>query len=164
MAYHRTHGLETRIVRIFNTYGPRMRLDDGRGLPNFLRQGLLGEDITIYGDGSQTRSFQFVSDLVNGIWLLLMSGEVMPVNLGNPVEISIKQLAGEILELTGNRSCLTYQPLPIGFEDDPKVRRPDTTRAQEILGWQPQVDRKEGLNKTLEDFRQRILPLILFYE
>ena len=111
-----------------------------QSLPNFLRQGLLGEDITIYGDGSQTRSFQFVSDLVNGIWLLLMSGEVMPVNLGNPVEISIKQLAGEILELTGNRSCLTYQPLPIGFEDDPKVRRPDTTRAQEILGWQPQVD------------------------
>jgi len=158
MAYHRTHGLETRIVRIFNTYGPRMRLDDGRGLPNFLRQGLLGEDITIYGDGSQTRSFQFVSDLVNGIWLLLMSGEVMPVNMGNPVEISIKQLGDEICELTGNRSRLTYQPLPTGFEDDPKIRRPDTTRAREILGWQPKVNRKEGLQKTLENFKQRILP------
>jgi dTDP-glucose 4,6-dehydratase len=156
MAYHRTHGVQTRIVRIFNTYGPRMRLDDGRGLPNFMRQGILGEDITIYGDGSQTRSFQFVSDLVDGLLLLLMSDEAMPVNIGNPNEISIKQLAEEILSLTGNKSKITYQPLPAGFEDDPKIRQPDTTRAREILGWGPKVDRIDGLKATLEDFRKRL--------
>ncbi len=156
MAYHRTHGVETRIVRIFNTYGPRMRLDDGRGLPNFMRQGILGQDITIYGDGSQTRSFQFVSDLVDGLWLLLLSDEVMPVNIGNPVEISIKHLAEEILQLTGNSSTITYQPLPAGFEDDPKIRQPDTTRARTLLGWAPKVDRLEGLQATLDDFRIRL--------
>lgn len=157
MAYHRTHGIKTRIVRIFNTFGPRMRLDDGRGLPNFMKQGLLGEDITIYGDGLQTRSFQYVDDLINGLYLLLMSDETMPVNIGNPHEISIKQLAEEILELTGNKSKITYQSLPHGFEDDPKVRKPDTTRAKEILGWRPQIDRKEGLTRTLENFKERLL-------
>jgi dTDP-glucose 4,6-dehydratase len=157
MAYHRTHGVKTRIVRIFNTFGPRMRLDDGRGLPNFMKQGLLGQDITIYGDGSQTRSFQYVDDLIDGLLLLLNSEESMPVNIGNPHEISIKQLAEEILDLTGNKSSITYQPLPHGFEDDPKVRRPDTTRAREILGWEPKIDRQVGLSRTLENFRERLL-------
>ena len=115
-----------------------------------MRQGILGEDITIYGDGSQTRSFQFVSDLVDGLWLLLMSDEVMPVNIGNPVEISIKHLAEEILQLTGNKSTITYQPLPAGFEDDPKIRQPDTTRARTLLGWEPRVDRLDGLRATAE--------------
>ncbi|MGE4158175.1 MAG: UDP-glucuronic acid decarboxylase family protein [Planctomycetota bacterium] len=156
MAYHRTHGVRTRIVRIFNTYGPRMRLDDGRGLPNFMRQALKGEPITLYGDGKQTRSFQYVSDLVEGLWKLLHSEVVDPVNIGNPHEISIHQLAKEILELTGSASSITFQPLPPGFEDDPKVRRPDTTRARTLLGWEPKVDRKEGLRRTLEDFKGRI--------
>lgn len=157
MAYHRTHEVNTRIVRIFNTYGPRMRLDDGRGLPNFMKQGIKGDNITIYGDGSQTRSFQYVDDLIQGLFLLLMSDEVMPVNIGNPNEISIKQLAEEILDLTGSKSKITFQPLPHGFEDDPKVRRPDTTRAETILGWKPSVDRKIGLERTLENFKERLL-------
>lgn len=156
MAYHRTHGVATRIVRIFNTYGPRMRLDDGRGLPNFLRQGLLGEDITVYGDGSQTRSFQYVDDLVEGLWRLLHSEEAMPVNIGNPIEISILQLAEEILNLTGGGSQIVKQPLPPGFEDDPKVRQPNITRAKTILGWEPAVERLEGLRRTMEDFRTRL--------
>ncbi|HRU06641.1 MAG TPA: SDR family oxidoreductase, partial [Candidatus Brocadiia bacterium] len=133
MAYHRYHGVETRIVRIFNSFGPRMRVDDGRALPNFMRQALHGQDITIYGDGSQTRSFTFVEDTVAGIIKLLESDYAEPVNIGNPQEISVKTLAEEIIELTGSRSRLICQPFPPGFEDDPKVRQPDITRAKKIL-------------------------------
>jgi dTDP-glucose 4,6-dehydratase len=149
MAYHTFHGLETRIVRIFNTYGTRMRLDDGRALPAFMAQALRGEDITVFGDGSQTRSFCYVDDLVEGIYRLLKSDYSMPVNIGNPVEITIKQFAEEIVKLTGSSSKIIYQPLP---QDDPKQRQPDITKAREILGWEPKVDRSEGLRITLEYF------------
>ncbi|PAP77918.1 UDP-glucuronic acid decarboxylase family protein [Rubrivirga marina] len=153
MAYHRSHGVDTRIVRIFNTYGPRMRLDDGRALPAFMGQALRGEPITVFGDGSQTRSFQYVDDLVEGIWRLLHSGETDPVNVGNPDEVSIKEFAEEVVALTGSSSTITYEPLP---SDDPKVRQPDVTRAREVLGWAPTVGRAEGLRRTLDYFRERV--------
>ncbi len=156
MAYNREHGVQTRIVRIFNTYGPRMRLDDGRAIPNFLGQALRGEPITIYGDGSQTRSFCYVSDTVEGIGRLLESEEVMPVNIGNPTEITIAEFAREIVELTGSRSELKFQEMPEQYSDDPKVRKPDITRAKEILGWEPQVSRSEGLQKTIEYFKEHL--------
>ncbi|MGE5364079.1 MAG: UDP-glucuronic acid decarboxylase family protein [Bacteroidota bacterium] len=151
MAYHRYHGVDTRIVRIFNTYGPRMRLDDGRALPAFVKQALLCRDLTVFGDGSQTRSFCFVSDLVDGIYRLLMSNEVYPVNIGNPSEITIKQFAEEVIRLTGTSSRIVYQELP---EDDPKVRQPDITRASTLLNWQPRVDRTEGLKITIDFFKK----------
>lgn len=150
MAYHTFHGLETRIVRIFNTYGPRMRLNDGRALPAFIGQALRGEDITVFGDGSQTRSFCYVDDLVEGIYRLLMSDYVYPVNIGNPVEITIKQFAEEIIALTGTDQKIVYKPLP---KDDPKQRKPDITRAKEILGWEPKVERAEGLKITYDYFK-----------
>ena len=150
MAYHTFHGVETRIVRIFNTYGPRMRLDDGRALPTFMSQALKGEDITVFGDGSQTRSFCYVDDLINGIYKLLMSDYVYPVNIGNPVEITIKDFAEEVVQLTGSNSKLSFVDLP---KDDPKVRQPDITKAKEILGWEPKVSRSEGLKITLDYFK-----------
>ena len=151
MAYHTFHGLETRIVRIFNTYGPRMRLDDGRVLPAFIGQALRGESLTAFGDGTQTRSFCYVSDLVEGIYRLLMSDYAYPVNVGNPGEITINQFAEEILAITGSDSKVIYKPLP---QDDPKQRQPDITRAKEILGWEPKVERAEGLKFTLDYFRK----------
>ncbi len=153
MAYHRYHGLDTRIVRIFNTYGPRMRLDDGRALPAFVGQALRGEDITVFGDGSQTRSFCYVSDLVDGIFKLLMSNEVDPVNIGNPSEITIKQFAEEVIKLTGTKSKIVYQELPV---DDPKVRQPNIEKAKRILGWEPKVGRSEGLKTTIDYFKKVI--------
>jgi len=153
MAYHNFHGVETRIIRIFNTYGPRMRLDDGRALPTFMSQALRGEDVTVFGDGSQTRSFCYVDDLVDGIYRLLLSDYHMPVNIGNPVEISLKDFAEEVVALVGNDVKIVYEPLP---QDDPKQRKPDITKAKQILGWEPQVDRKEGLRRTLEYFKQHI--------
>ncbi|HEX8547527.1 MAG TPA: UDP-glucuronic acid decarboxylase family protein [Cytophagaceae bacterium] len=150
MAYHTFHKLETRIIRIFNTYGPRMRLNDGRALPAFVGQALRGEDITVFGDGSQTRSFCYVDDLVEGIYRLLMSDYVNPVNIGNPDEITIKEFAEEIIKLTGTDQKIIYKPLPT---DDPKQRRPDITRAREILGWEPKVSRSEGLKITYEYFK-----------
>ncbi|GAB3509180.1 UDP-glucuronic acid decarboxylase family protein [Emticicia fontis] len=150
MAYHTYHGLETRIVRIFNTYGPRMRLNDGRVLPAFIGQALRGEDITIFGDGSQTRSFCYVADLVEGIYRLLLSDYAYPVNIGNPAEITIKQFAEEIIKLTGTDQKIVYKPLP---KDDPKQRQPDITKAKEILGWEPKVTRAEGLAITYDYFR-----------
>jgi dTDP-glucose 4,6-dehydratase len=153
MAYHKFHGVDTRIVRIFNTYGPKMRLDDGRALPTFMSQALRGEDVTVFGDGSQTRSFCYVDDLVDGIYRLLMSDYHMPVNVGNPVEISLLQFAEEVIELVGSKSKIVFEPLP---QDDPKQRKPDITKAQEILGWEPKVDRKEGLKRTLDYFKLHI--------
>jgi dTDP-glucose 4,6-dehydratase len=153
MAYHRYHGIPTRIVRIFNTYGPRMRLDDGRALPTFMSQALRGEAITVFGDGSQTRSFQYVDDLVEGIFRLLNSEEVEPVNIGNPDEITIREFAEEIIELTGSTSGIEYRDLPA---DDPKIRQPDIGKARRILGWEPTVPRAEGLRRTLDHFRERI--------
>lgn len=153
MAYHNFHGVETRIIRIFNTYGPRMRLDDGRALPTFMSQALRGEDVTVYGDGSQTRSFCYVDDLVEGIYRLLLSDYHMPVNIGNPVEISLLQFAEEVIALTGSKSKIVFEPLP---QDDPKQRQPNITKAKEILGWQPTVDRSEGLRRTLEYFKLHI--------
>ena len=153
MAYHRYHGVETRIVRIFNTYGPRMRLDDGRALPTFMGQALRGDPITVFGDGSQTRSFQYVDDLIEGIYRLLMSEEVEPVNIGNPDEISIREFAEEVVALTGSSSTITFEPLPA---DDPKVRQPDITKARNVLGWEPAVNRSEGLKRTLQYFRERV--------
>src|SRR5690606_22641129 len=150
MAYHNFHGLETRIIRIFNTYGPRMRLNDGRVLPAFIGQALRGEDLTMFGDGSQTRSFCYVDDLVEGIYRLLMSDYHLPVNIGNPSEITIKEFGEEILKLTGAKQKLISLPLP---KDDPKQRRPDITKAKEILGWQPKVSRAEGLKITYEYFK-----------
>jgi dTDP-glucose 4,6-dehydratase len=149
MAYHRHHGVDTRIVRIFNTYGPRMRPDDGRMIPNFIQQALLGEPLTIYGDGSQTRSVQYVDDLVEGVFRLMRSPERRPVNIGNPVEYTVKEVAALILELSGSASKLTYKPLP---EDDPKQRCPEITRAREILGWKPEVPAREGLSRTIRWF------------
>ena len=150
MAYHTFHGVETRIVRIFNTYGPRMRLNDGRALPAFIGQALRGEDLTVFGDGSQTRSFCYVDDLVEGIYRLLMSDCANPVNVGNPDEISLKEFAEEIIKLTGTSQKIVYKPLPV---DDPKQRQPDITRAREILGWEPKVNRAEGLRITYEYFK-----------
>lgn len=149
-AYHSFHGVETRIIRIFNTYGPRMRLNDGRALPAFIGQALRGEDLTVFGDGSQTRSFCFVNDLVEGIYLLLLSDYTLPVNIGNPDEISLKDFAEEVLKLTGNKVKITYQPLPA---DDPKQRKPDITKAQTLLGWEPKIGRAEGLKKTYDYFK-----------
>ena len=153
MAYHNFHGVETRIVRIFNTYGPRMRLDDGRALPTFMSQALRGEDVTVFGDGSQTRSFCYVDDLIDGIYRLLLSDYHKPVNVGNPVEISLKDFAEEVVSLVGNDVKIVYEPLP---QDDPKQRKPDITKANEILGWEPKVDRSEGLKRTLEYFKQHV--------
>ncbi len=150
MAYNNVHGVETRIVRIFNTYGPRMRLNDGRVLPAFIGQALRGEDLTMFGDGSQTRSFCYVDDLIEGIYRLLMSDYVMPVNIGNPEEISIKEFGEEILKLTGANQKLISLPLP---KDDPKQRRPDITKAKQILGWEPKVSRAEGLKITYNYFK-----------
>ncbi len=153
MAYHTFHDLETRIIRIFNTYGPRMRLDDGRALPAFLGQALRGEDLTVFGDGSQTRSFCYVDDLVEGIYRLLLSDYSQPVNIGNPDEISIKDFAEEIIKLTGTDQKIIYKPLP---KDDPMQRKPDITRAREILGWEPTVSRSEGLKITYEYFKKQV--------
>ena len=150
MAYHTFHGLETRIVRIFNTYGPRMRLNDGRALPAFIGQALRGEDLTVFGDGSQTRSFCYVDDLVEGIYRLLMSDYAMPVNIGNPDQITLKEFAEEIIKLTGTKQKIVYMPLP---QDDPKQRQPDITKAKELLGWEPKVSRAEGLKITYEYFK-----------
>ena len=150
MAYHTYHGVETRIVRIFNTYGPRMRLNDGRVLPAFIGQALRGEDLTIFGDGSQTRSFCYVDDLVEGIYRLLLSDYAYPVNVGNPDEITIAEFAEEIIKLTGTSQKVVYKPLPV---DDPKQRQPDITRARSILGWEPKVNRADGLRITYDYFR-----------
>jgi dTDP-glucose 4,6-dehydratase len=150
MAYHTFHNVQTRIIRIFNTYGPRMRLNDGRALPAFIGQALRGEDLTVFGDGSQTRSFCYVDDLVEGIYRLLMSDYEQPVNIGNPNEISLKDFAEEVLKLTGSSVKIIYKPLPV---DDPKQRKPDITKAKELLGWEPKVDRAEGLKKTYEYFK-----------
>jgi dTDP-glucose 4,6-dehydratase len=150
MAYHNFHGLETRIVRIFNTYGPRMRLNDGRALPAFIGQALRGEDLTVFGDGSQTRSFCYVDDLVEGIYRLLLSDYHQPVNIGNPSEITLKQFAEEVIALTGAKQKMVFKPLPV---DDPKQRQPDITKARELLGWEPKVERKTGLKTTYEYFK-----------
>jgi len=153
MAYHRYHEVETRIVRIFNTYGPRMRLDDGRALPTFMKQALMGDPLTVFGDGSQTRSFCYVDDLVEGIYRLLLSDEPEPVNVGNPDKISILDFAKEIINLTDSNSEIVFKPLP---KDDPQVRQPDISRAKEVLGWTPSYDRAEGLRKTLSYFEEQI--------
>jgi dTDP-glucose 4,6-dehydratase len=152
-AYHRYHGLDAKIVRIFNTYGPRMRLRDGRAVPAFMSQALTGEDVTIFGSGQQTRSFCYVTDLVDGVIRLLNSDLNEPVNIGNPEEMTIEQIARTIIRLTGSRSKIVYMPLP---EDDPKVRQPDITRARTLLGWEPKVPLEEGLKKTLEYFRTKL--------
>jgi dTDP-glucose 4,6-dehydratase len=153
MAYHRVHCVETRIVRIFNTYGPRMRIEDGRAIPAFLGQALRNEDLTVFGDGSQTRSLCYVSDLVDGIVRLMASGEADPVNIGNPHEMTIRQLAEGIIAFTGSRSRIAFRPLPV---DDPKVRQPDITRARTLLGWEPKVELQEGLGHTLAYFRKKL--------
>ena len=153
MAYHRAHGLDTHIVRIFNTYGPRMRLNDGRALPNFIYQALTGEPITVYGDGSQTRSFCYVSDLIEGIYRLMKSDEHLPVNIGNPVEITIREFAQRVKALTGSASEIVFTALP---QDDPKQRCPDITKAKTLLGWEPKVQLEEGLRLTLEFFRAQL--------
>jgi dTDP-glucose 4,6-dehydratase len=153
MAYHRHHGLDTKIVRIFNTYGPRMRVRDGRAVPNFIAQALRGEDVTVYGPGTQTRSFCYVTDLVDGILRLMESKTNDPVNIGNPAELTIQGMAETIIRMTGSTSRIVYQPLP---EDDPKVRKPDITRAKEILGWEPKVDLEEGLTRTIDYFRRKL--------
>lgn len=153
MAYHRQHGIATRIVRIFNTYGPRMRLDDGRVVPNFIGQALRGEPLTVYGDGSQTRSFCYYTDLIDGVYRLLMSDEVEPVNLGNPIEVSVLEFARLINEMTGNKAGMVFRSLP---ENDPKVRRPDISKARQVLGWEPKVGLEEGLQKTIAFFQERL--------
>src|SRR4051794_26069624 len=153
MAYHRYHDVDTRIIRIFNTYGPAMRLDDGRVLPNFMGQALRGEPLTVYGDGSQTRSFCYVSDLVEGIVRLLGVDYHEPVNLGNPDEVTVLEFAREILALSGSPSPIDYRPLP---QDDPRVRKPDISRARQVLGWEPLVNRSEGLRRTLEYFKAKV--------
>ena len=152
MAYHRYHGIETRIIRIFNTYGERMRIDDGRAIPAFMSQALRNEDVTVFGDGSQTRSVCYVSDLIDGIYRLMMSDYDAPMNIGNPEEVTILELAKEIIQLTGSRSKIIFQDLP---QDDPKVRQPDITKAQSILGWKPVVQRHDGLLKTLSYFKTK---------
>jgi dTDP-glucose 4,6-dehydratase len=157
MAYHRYHGVDTRIVRIFNTFGPRMRLNDGRVVPNFIAQALRGDPITVFGDGSQTRSFCYVNDTVEGIYRLLMSDEADPVNIGNPQEMTILQFAHRIIELTASPSRITFvQPKDVRIKDDPKVRQPDITKAQRVLGWEPEIGLEEGLSKTIEWFRERV--------
>ncbi len=153
MAYHRTHGINTKIVRIFNTYGPRMRIKDGRAIPNFLKQALTGEDLTIYGNGSQTRSFCYVTDLVEGIYRLLMSDQHEPVNIGNPIEMTIQQMANKILQATQSKSKIVQLSLP---EDDPKTRQCNITLARKLLDWEPKVSLDEGLESTLEYFKQQI--------
>ncbi len=153
MAYHRFHGVETRIVRIFNTYGPRMRLNDGRALPAFMSQALRGENVTVYGDGTQTRSFCYVDDLVEGIYRLLHSKESLPVNIGNPREMTILEFAKAVISLCGSRSKIVFKPLPV---DDPKVRQPDITKARTLLGWEPKVELSAGLERTMAYFRRRL--------
>jgi dTDP-glucose 4,6-dehydratase len=153
VAYHRYHGLDTKIVRIFNTYGPRMRVNDGRAVPAFASQALRGEDLTVFGDGSQTRSFTYISDLVDGIIRLMLSNVNEPVNIGNPREMTILEIAETIIRMTGSRSRIVYRPLPT---DDPKVRQPDITRARALLGWEPKVPLEEGLVTTLEYFRGKV--------
>ena len=153
MAYHRVHGVETRIVRIFNTYGPRMRVDDGRAIPAFMTQALRGEDVTVFGDGSQTRSLCFVSDLVSGLYRLLTSDVTDPVNIGNPNEMTIRQLAERIIEMTGSKSRIIGRPLPV---DDPKVRQPDISKARSLLGWEPTVSLDDGLGQTMAYFKQKL--------
>ena len=154
MAYHRYHGVDAKIVRIFNTYGPRMRVKDGRAVPAFMSQALRNEDVTVFGDGNQTRSFCYVSDLVDGIIRMMESSENNPINIGNPAEMTIRQIAETIIEMTGSKSRVIYQPLP---EDDPKVRRPDISRARTLLHWEPKVDLREGLTKTIDYFRTKVL-------
>jgi dTDP-glucose 4,6-dehydratase len=157
MAYHRYHGVESRIVRIFNTYGPRMRLRDGRVVPNFIYQALKGEPLTVYGDGSQTRSFQFCSDLVEGVYRLLLSDEALPVNIGNPNEMSILEFAHAVIDAAGSRSEIEFvQPTDNRITDDPKVRRPDISKARTVLGWEPKIDLADGLSQTIAYFRNRI--------
>jgi len=153
MAYHRTHGVKTRIARIFNTYGPRMRMRDGRVVPNFMCQALKDEEITVYGDGSQTRSFCFVDDLVEGLTRLLWSDESMPVNLGNPTEMSIHDFAVKIRDKAGSKSQIVFRELPV---DDPKVRKPDIGRARSILGWEPKVSLDDGLDRTIKFFQNKL--------
>ncbi len=153
MAYHRFHGLDTRIVRIFNTYGPRMRMRDGRVVPNFITQALKGEPLTVYGQGQQTRSFQYIDDLIEGIHRLLESDEHLPVNIGNPHEMTVLEFAKKIIEITRSKSSIVYKPLP---QDDPQVRQPDITKAKNLLGWEPKVSLEEGLLRTIEYFRDRL--------
>lgn len=153
MAYHRYHNISTRIVRIFNTYGPRMRLNDGRALPAFIGQALSNQDLTVFGDGSQTRSFCYVSDEVEGIYRLLISDETEPVNIGNPDEITVKEFAEEVIKLTNSKSKISFKELP---EDDPKVRQPDISKAKAILGWEPKVTREEGLKRTIKFFKKQL--------
>ena len=153
MAYHRTHHVDTRIVRIFNSHGPRMRLHDGRAIPAFMTQALTGAPVTVFGDGSQTRSFQYISDLIDGIWRLMQSSVSEPVNIGNPQEMTLLELAKRIIRLAGSRSEIVFRPLP---EDDPKVRQPDISRARALLGWEPRVDVEEGLRLTLDWFREKL--------
>jgi len=153
MAYHRYHGIETSIARIFNTYGSRMRLKDGRALPTFFRQAMKNEPITVFGDGSQTRSFTYVDDLVEGIYLLALSDESEPVNIGNPEEITILDFAKEIIEITESKSEIAFEELP---EDDPQIRRPDVSKAKRVLNWEPKVSRREGLLKTMEYFKDQV--------
>jgi dTDP-glucose 4,6-dehydratase len=153
MAYHRYHGLNTRIVRIFNTYGPRMRLNDGRAIPTFITQALTGSALTVYGDGTQTRSFQYVSDLLQGVWRLMQSPVNDPVNIGNPQEMTLLELAKRVTRIAGARSEIVFRPLP---EDDPRVRQPDITRARTLLGWEPRVDTEEGLRLTIDWYRERL--------
>ncbi|MEP7220619.1 MAG: NAD-dependent epimerase/dehydratase family protein, partial [Bacteroidota bacterium] len=158
MAYHRYHNVDTRIVRIFNTYGPRMRVDDGRAIPAFMSQALTGQPITVFGAGKQTRSVCYVSDLVDGLFKLLMSDVVDPVNIGNPDELTMLELAMEIKELAGSQSEIVFKPLP---KDDPQVRRPDSTRARQLLHWEPSVDRHEGLRKTFDYFREKLKGMVV---
>jgi dTDP-glucose 4,6-dehydratase len=153
MAYHRVHGVRTRIVRIFNSHGPRMRVNDGRAIPAFMTQALAGRPLTVFGDGAQTRSFQYISDLVQAVWLMLERGGSDPVNIGNPQEVTLLDLAKRIIRLAGSRSEIVFRPLP---EDDPKVRQPDIGRARALLGWEPRVDTDEGLKLTLEWFRHQV--------
>ena len=153
MAYHRYHGVDTKIVRIFNTYGPRMRINDGRAVPAFMSQALRNEDVTVFGDGSQTRSFTYITDLVDGVIRMMLSSEHDPINIGNPVEMTIKEIAETIIRMTGATSRIIYKPLPT---DDPKQRRPDITRARTLLGWEPKVQLEEGLVKTIEYFRTKV--------
>ena len=153
MAYHRYHGVDTKIVRIFNTYGPRMRIHDGRAVPAFMSQALRNEDVTVFGDGSQTRSFTYITDLVDGIIKLMLSSENDPINIGNPHEMTIKEIAETIIRMTGSKSKIIYKPLPT---DDPRQRRPDITRARTLLQWEPKVALEEGLVKTIEYFRMKV--------
>src|SRR3990170_1387395 len=155
VAYHRYHGLDAKIVRIFNTYGPRMRINDGRAVPAFISQALGGEDVTVFGDGTQTRSFTYISDLVDGIIRLMLSEVNEPVNIGNPREMTIEEIARTIIRMTGSQSRIVYRPLPT---DDPKVRQPDITRARTLLRWEPKVPLEEGLTRTIDYFKARLMP------